>query len=200
MGGPQCNLDTLLLSFDPRVDEILPRDRACQTGQEAVGRLRAPRHPAPASALLREINTRFDVRTRAGIRSRAFHAALIQSCRQRSPHRCEPDQLRIYFRIPNTISTAARAISNFNGKNAENYFPIEARELADTRVPPMCRLSFLPYLDNTWGSIFNNGESRVHIDEGIEPGQNSAGLGRPDQGSIYGPNRALRHAYKSRLA
>ena len=97
-----------------------------------------------------------------------------------------PDQLRlVYFQghpeydINSLLKEYKRdLLGYFDGKNAqppfpENYFPIEARELAERFVraaqtalergedlPVFPEDDFLPHLDNTWGdtarAIFNN--------------------------------------------
>jgi homoserine O-succinyltransferase len=173
-------------------------------------RVTEPQHP-----LLREINTRFDVphsRWNSITREHFEDAGLtvlIESADGGIHMAVSPDQLRmVYFQghpeydINSLLKEYKRdLLGYFAGKNAqppfpENYFPIEARELAErfTRaaqlalengaaLPAFPEDGFLPYLDNTWGdtarAIFNNWLGSVYqvtsldrhipFDEGIDP-------------------------------
>ncbi len=150
-------------------------------------RVTQPQHP-----LLREINTRFDVPhsrwnsvTRAHFENAGL-TVLIQSFDGEVHMAVSPDQLRmVYFQghpeydINSLLKEYKRdLLGYFGGRNKqppypENYFPVEARELAERymrraqaalekgdELPPFPEAEFLPYLDNTWGdtakAIFNN--------------------------------------------
>ncbi len=150
-------------------------------------RVAEPHHP-----LLREINTRFDVPhsrwnsiTRAQIEAAGL-TVLIQSFDGEVHMAVSPDQLRIvYFQghpeydINSLLKEYKRDLLGYlHGKNGqppypENYFPLEAREIAErylrraqaaleqgADLPVFPEAAFLPYLDNTWGdtakAIFNN--------------------------------------------
>ena len=166
--------------------------------------------------LLREINTRFDVphsRWNSITREhfeKAGLTVLIHSLEGEVHMAVSPDQLRmVYFQghpeydINSLLKEYKRdLLGYFSGQNAqppfpENYFPIEARELADRFVqqaqsalergeelPLFPEDQFTPYLDNTWGdtarAIFNNWLGSVYqvtsldrhiaFDEGVDPG------------------------------
>ncbi|MCY3832227.1 MAG: homoserine O-succinyltransferase [Chloroflexi bacterium] len=173
-------------------------------------RVTQPQHP-----LLREINTRFDVPhsrwnsiTREHI-EKAGLTLLIQSFDGEAHMAVSPDQLRmVYFQghpeydMNSLLKEYKRdLLGYFNGKNAqppypENYFPIEARELAEryiraaqaaletgAELPEFPEEQFTPHLDNTWGdtakAIFNNWLGSVYqvtnldrhipFDEGVDP-------------------------------
>ena len=150
-------------------------------------RVTLPSHP-----LLREINTRFDVPhsrwnsiTREQIESAGL-TVLIQSLEGEVHMAVSPDQLRlVYFQghpeydINSLLKEYKRdLLGYFRGENAqppypENYFPLEAREIAERYIrqaqlaledggelPEFPEEQFLPWLDNTWGdtakAIFNN--------------------------------------------
>ena len=146
----------------------------------------------PAHPLLREINTRFDVpHSRWNVITRqhfeqAGLTVLIQSFDGEVHMAVSPDQLRIvYFQghpeyDTNSLLKEYRRdlMRYFEGHNdqppyPENYFPLEAREIAERymrrarlalengeTLPPFPEDEILPYLDNTWGdtakAIFNN--------------------------------------------
>ncbi len=150
-------------------------------------RVTQPNHP-----LLREINTRFDVPhsrwnsiTRQQIEDAGL-TVLIQSFDSEVHMAVSPDQLRmVYFQghpeydINSLLKEYKRdLLGYFHGQNAqppypENYFPIDARDLAERYIrqaqsalekgrelPEFPEDAFLPWLDNTWGdtakAIFNN--------------------------------------------
>lgn len=150
-------------------------------------RVTQPNHP-----LLREINTRFDVPhsrwnsiTRQQIEDAGL-TVLIQSFDSEVHMAVSPDQLRmVYFQghpeydINSLLKEYKRdLLGYFHGRNAqppypENYFPIDARDLAERYIrqaqsalekgrelPEFPEDAFLPWLDNTWGdtakAIFNN--------------------------------------------
>ena len=150
-------------------------------------RVTQPNHP-----LLREINTRFDVPhsrwnsiTREQIEDAGL-TVLIQSFDGEIHMAVSPDQLRmVYFQghpeydINSLLKEYKRdLLGYFHGQNAqppypENYFPIDARDIAERFVrqaqsalengrelPEFPEDEFLPWLDNTWGdtakAIFNN--------------------------------------------
>ncbi|MYD09912.1 MAG: homoserine O-succinyltransferase [Chloroflexi bacterium] len=150
-------------------------------------RVTQPNHP-----LLREINTRFDVPhsrwnsiTREQIENAGL-TVLIQSFDGEVHMAVSPDQLRmVYFQghpeydINSLLKEYKRdLLGYFHGLNAqppypENYFPIDAREIAERfirraqsalengrELPEFPEDAFLPWLDNTWGdtakAIFNN--------------------------------------------
>ena len=150
-------------------------------------RVTQPNHP-----LLREINTRFDVPhsrwnsiTRRQIEDAGL-TVLIQSFDGEVHMAVSPDQLRmVYFQghpeydINSLLKEYKRdLLGYFQGRNAqppypENYFPIDARDIAERYVrqaqsalengrelPEFPEDEFLPWLDNTWGdtakAIFNN--------------------------------------------
>ena len=150
-------------------------------------RVTQPNHP-----LLREINTRFDVPhsrwnsiTRRQIEDAGL-TVLIQSFDGEVHMAVSPDQLRmVYFQghpeydINSLLKEYKRdLLGYFHGLNAqppypENYFPIDAREIAERfirqaqsalengrELPEFPEDDFLPWLDNTWGdtakAIFNN--------------------------------------------
>ncbi len=173
-------------------------------------RVTQPQHP-----LLREINTRFDVPHSRwnSITRDHFEAAgltvLIQSVDGEVHMAVSPDQLRmVYFQghpeydINSLLKEYKRdLLAYFSGRQAqppypENYFPIEARELAERYAraaqlalergddpPDFPEARFLPHLDNTWGdtakAIFNNWLGAVYqltnldrhipFDEGVDP-------------------------------
>ncbi|MDE2749263.1 MAG: homoserine O-succinyltransferase [Chloroflexota bacterium] len=173
-------------------------------------RVTQPQHP-----LLREINTRFDVphsRWNSITREhfeKAGLTVLIQSFDGEVHMAVSPDQLRmVYFQghpeydINSLLKEYKRdLLGYFNGRNTqppypENYFPIEARELAEryareaqmaleqgADLPDFPEDCFMPYLDNTWGdtarAIFNNWLGSVYqvtnldrhipFDEGVDP-------------------------------
>ena len=146
----------------------------------------------PAHPLLREINTRFDVPHSRwnSITSEHFEQAgltvLIQSFDGEVHMAVSPDQLRIvYFQghpeyDTNSLLKEYRRdlMRYFEGKDTqppypENYFPLEAREIAERymrqaqlalekgeALPTFPESEILPCLDNTWGdtakAIFNN--------------------------------------------
>ncbi len=150
-------------------------------------RVTQPTHP-----LLREINTRFDVphsRWNAITRQHFEQAGLtvlIQSFDGEVHMAVSPDQLRIvYFQGHPEYDTNSLLkeykrdlMRYFEGQNdqppyPENYFPLEAREIAERymrrarlalengdALPPFPEDEILPSLDNTWGdtakAIFNN--------------------------------------------
>ena len=150
-------------------------------------RVTQPEHP-----LLREINTRFDVphsRWNSITREHFEQAGLtvlIQSFDGEVHMAVSPDQLRIvYFQghpeydINSLLKEYKRDLMRYlEGQNnqppyPENYFPIEAREVAERYlqraqlalekgepIPPFPEDAILPCLDNTWGdtakAIFNN--------------------------------------------
>ena len=150
-------------------------------------RVTQPSHP-----LLREINTRFDVPHSRwnSITRDHFEAAgltvLIQSLDDEVHMAVSPDQLRmVYFQghpeydINSLLKEYKRdLLSYLAGQNVqppypENYFPLEAREIAERFVraaqlamergltlPSFPEEKILPHLDNTWGdtarAIFNN--------------------------------------------
>ena len=150
-------------------------------------RVTQPNHP-----LLREINTRFDVPhsrwnaiTRKQIEAAGL-TVLIQSFDGDVHMAVSPDQLRmVYFQghpeydINSLLKEYKRdLLGYFHGRNAqppypENYFPIDARDIAERFVrqaqaalengrelPEFPEDEVLPWLDNTWGdtakAIFNN--------------------------------------------
>jgi len=169
----------------------------------------------PAHPLLREINTRFDVphsRWNSITREHIEGAGLplpIQSFHGEFHMAVSPDQLRIvYFQghpeydINSLLKEYKRDLSlYFAGKNEqppypENYFPLEARDIAErylrqahlalergAELPVFPEDDMLPYLDNTWGdtarAIFNNWLGSVYqvtnvlrhipFDDGIDP-------------------------------
>lgn len=146
----------------------------------------------PAHPLLREINTRFDVPHSRwnSITVEHFEQAgltvLIQSFDGEVHMAVSPDQLRIvYFQGHPEYDTNSLLkeykrdlMRYFEGHNdqppyPENYFPLEAREIAErymrrarlsleqgAALPPFPEDEILPCLDNTWGdtakAIFNN--------------------------------------------
>ena len=169
----------------------------------------------PAHPLLREINTRFDVPhsrwnaiTREQIESAGL-TVLIQSFDGEVHMAVSPDQLRmVYFQghpeydINSLLKEYRRDLTlYFDGKGEqppypENYFPVEAREIADRYareayralergggLPDFPEDEILPYLDNTWGdtarAIFNNWLGAVYqltnvarhipFDNGVDP-------------------------------
>ena len=173
-------------------------------------RVTQPNHP-----LLREINTRFDVphsRWNA-ITPQQIEAAgltlLIRSFDGEAHMAVSPDQLRmVYFQghpeydINSLLKEYKRdLLGYFNGENPqppypENYFPLEAREIAESFIsrallaletgsalPAFPEEAFLPWLDNTWGdtakAIFNNWLGAVYqvtnvdrqlpFDAGVDP-------------------------------
>ena len=173
-------------------------------------RVTKPNHP-----LLREINTRFDVPhsrwnsiTREQIEGAGL-SVLIQSFDSEVHMVVSPDQLRMVFfqghpeyDINSLLKEYKRdLLGYFYGKNPQppypdNYFPVEARELADRYIrqaqlqlenggelPEFPEDDFMPWLDNTWGdtarAIFNNWLGSVYqvtnvirhipFDEGIDP-------------------------------
>ena len=173
-------------------------------------RVTQPNHP-----LLREINTRFDVPhsrwnsiTKAQIEAAGL-TVLIQGFDGEVHMAVSPDQLRIvYFQghpeydMNSLLKEYKRdLLGYFNGKNPqppypENYFPIEAREIAERFIaeaqlalengadlPEFPEEQFLPWLDNTWGdtarAIFNNWLGSVYqvtsvvrnvpFDESVDP-------------------------------
>ena len=165
--------------------------------------------------LLREINTRFDVPhsrwnsiTREQIEGAGL-SVLIQSFDGEVHMVVSPDQLRMVFfqghpeyDINSLLKEYKRdLLGYFYGKNPQppypdNYFPVEARELADRfirqaqlqlenggELPEFPEDDFMPWLDNTWGdtarAIFNNWLGSVYqvtnvirhlpFDEAIDP-------------------------------
>ena len=179
-------------------------------------RVTQPNHP-----LLREINTRFDVPhsrwnaiTRQQIEAAGL-TVLIQSFDGDVHMAVSPDQLRmVYFQghpeydINSLLKEYKRdLLGYFNGRNAqptypENYFPIDARDIAerfvrqaqaalenDLELPEFPEDEFLPWLDNTWGdtakAIFNNWLGSVYqvtnvirdipFDDAIDP-ENPLGI------------------------
>lgn len=142
--------------------------------------------------LLREINTRFDVpHSRWNtITQQQFEAAglsvLIASVDGEAHMAVSPDQFRmVYFQghpeydINSLLKEYKRDVMLYlDGQRdqppfPENYFPIEAREIAEKyleqaqlamehgeALPEFPEAAILPYLDNTWGdtakAIFNN--------------------------------------------
>jgi len=179
-------------------------------------RVTQPQHP-----LLREINTRFDVPhsrwnsiTRAQIESAGL-TVLIQSLDGEVHMAVSPDQLRmVYFQghpeydINSLLKEYKRdLLAYLHGKNAqppypENYFPLEAREIAErylrraqlalekgADLPAFPEAEILPHLDNTWGdtakAIFNNWLGSVYqvtnvlrhipFDTGVDP-ENPLGI------------------------
>jgi len=194
-------------------------DRVKRTGKKwgvFEHRVTEPQHP-----LLREINTRFDVpHSRWNAISREqFEAAgltvLIQSFDGEVHMAVSPDQLRmVYFQghpeydINSLLKEYKRDLmAYFAGHNAappypENYFPLEARDIAERYMrqaqlalerggdlPVFPEAEFLPWLDNTWGdtakAIFNNWLGAVYqvtnvvrnvpFDEDIDP-ENPLGI------------------------
>ena len=173
-------------------------------------RVTQPNHP-----LLREINTRFDVPhsrwnsiTREQIEAVGL-TLLIHSFDGEVHMAVSPDQLRmVYFQghpeydINSLLKEYKRdLLGYFHGQNAqppypENYFPLEAREIAERYMreaqlaleqggdlPEFPEEKFTPWLDNTWGdtakAIFNNWLGSVYqvtsvirsvpFDEGVDP-------------------------------
>lgn len=173
-------------------------------------RVTQPNHP-----LLREINTRFDVPhsrwnsiTRQQIEAAGL-TVLIQSFDGEVHMAVSPDQLRmVYFQghpeydINSLLKEYKRdLLGYFHGQNSqppypENYFPIDARDIAERFVrqaqaaleegrelPEFPEDEFLPWLDNTWGdtakAIFNNWLGSVYqvtsvirhipFDEAVDP-------------------------------
>ena len=173
-------------------------------------RVTQPSHP-----LLREINTRFDVPHSRwnSITPEHFEGAgltvLIQSFDGEVHMAVSPDQLRmVYFQghpeydLNSLLKEFKRDLMlYFHGRceqppYPENYFPVEAREIADRYVrgahlalergetlPTFPEEDILPHLDNTWGdtakAIFNNWLGSVYqvthvvrnmpFDDGIDP-------------------------------
>ena len=173
-------------------------------------RVAQPRHP-----LLREINTRFDVphsRWNAITREQIENAGLtvlIQSFDGEVHMAVSPDQFRmVYFQghpeydVNSLLKEYKRdLLGYFHGQNPqppypENYFPLEAREVAERYIrqaqlamengedlPEFPEDDFLTWLDNTWGdtakAIFNNWLGSVYqvtnvvrqlpFDDGIDP-------------------------------
>ena len=202
-----CLATHALMKYFYQIDRI---KRDAKTWGVYEHRVTQPQHP-----LLREINTRFDVPhsrwnaiTREQI-ERAGLTVLIQSVDGEVHMAVSPDQLRmVYFQghpeydINSLLKEYKRdLLAYFHGANAqppypENYFPIEAREIAEryirraqlalergVELPEFPEEDFLPWLDNTWGdtakAIFNNWLGSVYqvtsvlrdvpFDESVDP-------------------------------
>ena len=179
-----CLSTHALMNYFYRIERVKRPDKKWGVFEHRVTQ---PQHP-----LLREINTRFDVphsRWNSVTREHFENAGLtvlIQSFDGEVHMAVSPDQLRmVYFQghpeydINSLLKEYKRDLNGyFNGQNAqpaypENYFPLEAREMAERYVrdaqlalengadlPGFPEDRFLPWLDNTWGdtarAIFNN--------------------------------------------
>ena len=179
-----CLSTHALMKYFYRIDRVKRETKKWGVFEHRVTQ---PNHP-----LLREINTRFDVPhsrwnsiTKAQIEAAGL-TVLIQSFDGEVHMAVSPDQLRmVYFQghpeydMNSLLKEYKRdLLGYFNGKNPqpsypENYFPIEAREVAEryirtaqlalengAELADFPENQFMPWLDNTWGdtarAIFNN--------------------------------------------
>lgn len=179
-----CLSTHALMKYFYRIDRVKRETKKWGVFEHRVTQ---PNHP-----LLREINTRFDVPhsrwnsiTKAQIEAAGL-TVLIQSFDGEVHMAVSPDQLRmVYFQghpeydMNSLLKEYKRdLLGYFNGKNPqppypENYFPIEAREIAEryirtaqlalengAELADFPEDQFMPWLDNTWGdtarAIFNN--------------------------------------------
>ena len=179
-----CLSTHALMKYFYQIDRVKRDDKKWGVFEHRVTQ---PTHP-----LLREINTRFDVPhsrwnsiTREQIECAGL-TVLIQSFDGEVHMAVSPDQLRmVYFQghpeydINSLLKEYKRDLMlYFEGRGEqppypENYFPVEAREIADRymrtallamesgdTLPIFPEEEILPYLDNTWGdtarAIFNN--------------------------------------------
>ena len=202
-----CLSTHALMKYFYQIDRIKRPDKNWGVFEHRVTQ---PHHP-----LLREINTRFDVphsRWNAITREQIENAGLtvlIQSFDGEVHMAVSPDQFRmVYFQghpeydVNSLLKEYKRdLLGYFHGQNAqppypENYFPLEAREVAERYIrraqlamengeglPEFPEAEFLPWLDNTWGdtakAIFNNWLGSVYqvtnvvrhlpFDDGIDP-------------------------------
>ncbi len=202
-----CLATHALLKYFYRIDRV---KRPTKKWGVYEHRVTQPNHP-----LLREINTRFDVPhsrwnaiTPAQIEDAGL-SLLIRSFDGDFHMAVSPDQLRmVYFQghpeydINSLLKEYKRdLLGYFRGANRqppfpENYFPLEAREIAERYIrraqlalengadlPAFPEEDFLPWLDNTWGdtakAIFNNWLGSVYqvtsldrhrpFDDGVDP-------------------------------
>ncbi len=202
-----CLSTHALMKYFYRIDRVKRESKKWGVFEHRVTQ---PHHP-----LLREINTRFDVPhsrwnaiTRGQIESAGLDV-LIESFDGEVHMAVSPDQLRmIYFQghpeydINSLLKEYKRdLLGYFHGQNAqppypENYFPLEAREIAErfirqaqlalesgAELPEFPEEQYVPWLDNTWGdtakAIFNNWLGSVYqvtnvvrhlpFDDGIDP-------------------------------
>ena len=179
-----CLSTHALMKYFYRIDRVKRETKKWGVFEHRVTQ---PNHP-----LLREINTRFDVPhsrwnsiTKAQIEAAGL-TVLIQSFDGEVHMAVSPDQLRmVYFQghpeydMNSLLKEYKRdLLGYFKGKNPqpsypENYFPIEAREVAEryirtaqlalengAELADFPENQFMPWLDNTWGdtarAIFNN--------------------------------------------